>query len=136
VTGGSRRVSRWTLIFDGDCRFCRGQVGAVKRLDSADRIDLVPYQAAELESYGVSRKAAEQAMHLVAPSGAVWSGAAAARELFRLMPVLRPLAWLFRVPGVMFVAERMYRWVARRRHRFGCESSTCKRGAAKSRPRA
>ncbi len=136
MSGSSSRVSKWTLIFDGDCRFCRRQVGAVKRWDSAGRIDPVAYQVAELEPYGVSLKAAEQAMHLVAPSGAVWSGAAAARELFRLLPVLRPLAWLFRVPGVMFVTERAYRWVARRRHRFGCESSACKRGTSESRPPA
>ena len=108
----------------------------MKRWDSVGRIDPVPYQVAQLDSYGVSLQEAEQAMHLIAPSGVVWSGAAAARELLRLLPLLRPLAWLFRIPGVMLVAERVYRWVARRRHRFGCDSSACKRGASKSRPKA
>ncbi len=121
-------VSGWTLIYDGDCKFCRRQVNLIARWDRMDRLTAVPFQTAELELYGVSREAAEQAMQLVAPSGAVWSGAAAARELAGLLPTLRPFVWMFRVPGAMFLAERTYRWIARHRHRLGCESSVCRRG--------
>lgn len=121
-------VPGWTLIYDGECGFCRRLVDLVLRWDRAGRLATVPFQGVVLERYGVSREAAEQAMQLVAPSGAVWSGAAAARELTALLPRLRPLGWLFRVPGAMFLAERTYRWIARNRHRFGCESRFCRRG--------
>lgn len=123
-------MGEWTLIYDGDCRFCRRLVALVSRLDWKARLTVLSFQDADLERYGVSREAAEQAMQLVAPSGAVSSGAEAARDLGRLLPALRPLAWLFHVPGVTGLAERVYRWVARRRHRFGCGSGTCRRGAA------
>jgi predicted DCC family thiol-disulfide oxidoreductase YuxK len=126
-------VSKWTLIYDGECEFCRRQVGLVARWDRAGHIEAVPFQRAELERYGVGRDAAEQAMQLVAPSGAVWSGAAAARELSRLLPTLRPFAWLFYVPGATFIAERTYRWVAKHRHRFGCKSRVCRRGDTRRR---
>jgi predicted DCC family thiol-disulfide oxidoreductase YuxK len=127
-------VREWTLIYDGDCEFCRRLVALVKRLDWKSRLSGMPFQGADLERYGVSHAAAEQAMHLVAPSGGVWSGAAAARELARLLPALRPAAWLFHVPGVMALAERVYRWIARRRHRLGCGSGTCRRGDTARRP--
>ncbi len=120
----------WTLIFDGDCGFCRRQVRWIQRHDARGLIAPVPLQVADLDRYGVSRAAAEEAMHLVAPSGTVWRGAAAARELLRLLPGIRHLVWVFHIPGVMFVAERVYRWVARRRHRFGCESPVCRRGGS------
>ncbi len=121
---------RWTLIYDGDCDFCRRQVRWIQRHDKQGLIAPVPFQVAELDRYGVGPVAAEEAMHLVAPSGTVWRGAAAAREVLRLLPRLRLLVWVFHIPGAMFVAERVYRWVARRRHRFGCDSPVCRRGGS------
>jgi predicted DCC family thiol-disulfide oxidoreductase YuxK len=118
----------WTLIYDGDCEFCQRQVKLVERWDKQGRVDAVPFQHAPLERLGVTQEAAADAMHLVAPSGAVWHGAAATRELMRLLPRTRLLAWIFLLPGVMPLAELVYRWVARRRHRFGCSSDNCHRG--------
>ncbi|MGD2216875.1 MAG: DUF393 domain-containing protein [Gemmatimonadales bacterium] len=121
-------MSNWTLIYDGDCQFCRRQVNRLRKMDQGRRLETVPFQTADLARHGIERSAAEEAMHLVAPGGTVWRGAEAARELFRLLPFGRPLVWLLKAPGAMFAAERVYRWVARRRHRFGCDSSFCRRG--------
>jgi len=121
-------MAHWVLIYDGDCEFCQRQVGLVSRWDERNRIEPLPFREADLESYGVEQQAAEEAMHLVSPAGDVWRGAAAARETLKLLPKLRPLAWLFYLPGAMFVAERLYRWIAKRRHRFGCSSDLCERG--------
>ena len=118
----------WTLVYDGDCEFCDRTVRLLKRWDLQDRVRPIPLQSARLATYGISRSAAEEAMHLVSPAGEVWRGAEAAREIFGLMPGGRPLAWLFRVPGVLRLAERVYAWIARRRHRFGCSSEVCRRG--------
>ena len=121
-------MTTWRLIYDGDCGFCRRQIEFVDRLDAGDVIEFEPFQEADLARYGISRAEAEEAMQLVSPSGNVWAGAEAARELFRTLPRTRPLAWLFKLPGVMFVAKHIYRFIARRRHRFGCESDVCQRG--------
>lgn len=119
----------WTLVYDGDCEFCERTVRLLKRWDRRDRLRPVPFQSADLVSYGIERGAAEEAMHLVSPTGEVWRGAEAGREIAALMPGGRPLAWLFRVPGVLPLAERVYAWIARRRHRFGCSSDVCHRGS-------
>ncbi len=120
-------MSGWTLIYDGDCQFCRRQVERLQRMERRGLVEAVPFQKANLTGLGIELAAAEEAMHLVGPSGTVWRGAEAARELFRLFPLGRPLVWLLAAPGAMFAAERVYRWVARRRHRFGCDSSVCRR---------
>jgi predicted DCC family thiol-disulfide oxidoreductase YuxK len=123
---------RWILIYDGDCEFCQSQIRLVERLDQQRRIEAIPFQSADLEACGVGRQAAEEAMHLVTPSGKVTRGAEAARDVLRLLPRVRLLAWAFQLPGALPVAEGAYRWVARRRHRFGCTSAACRRGVAPS----
>ncbi|HXC61506.1 MAG TPA: DCC1-like thiol-disulfide oxidoreductase family protein [Nitrospiria bacterium] len=40
----------------------------------------------------------------------------AAREILRYLPFGRPLAWLFYLPGVPFLADRLYIWIARNRY--------------------
>jgi predicted DCC family thiol-disulfide oxidoreductase YuxK len=122
-------MDRWTLIYDGDCQFCRRQVDRLRKIEKRGLVQATPFQTADLARFGIELRAAEEAMHLVAPSGTVWRGAEATRELLRLLPFGRPLVWLLRAPGAMFAAERVYRWLARRRHRFGCDSSVCRRGS-------
>lgn len=123
-------MSKWRLIYDGDCGFCRRQIERVDRLDAGNLIEFEPFQEADLAHHGISLAEAQEAMQLVSPGGNVWQGAESAREIFRLLPRTRPLAWLFKLPGVMFVAERIYRFIARRRHRFGCDSEVCHRGSS------
>lgn len=120
----------WTLIYDGDCRFCRRFVRLLERWDRRGRLRAVPFQsAAELALLPpIARASLEQAMHLVSPDGVVLAGAAAAPAILRLLPGGRLLAWTFRIPGVPAFAEVVYRSVARNRHRLGCGSSTCERG--------
>lgn len=118
----------WVLIYDGECEFCRRMIRLVERWDTGDRIRTIPFQSADLSGHEIPRAAAEEAMHLVDPDGRVWRGAIAARELLRALPGGGPIRWLFFVPGVLPVAERVYSWIARRRHRFGCSSGVCQRG--------
>jgi len=55
-----------------------------------------------------------RAVHLVRPDGAVFAGAAATREFCRYVPGGWAVRAVGAIPGVMPVAERVYRYVARR----------------------
>lgn len=59
-------------------------------------------------------------MHLILPDGRVFAGGRAVPEILRLLPGWRLLVWLWRVPGVAWATDRVYAWVAARRHRLGC----------------
>jgi len=126
----SSLLPRWTLIYDGDCRFCRRSVALLRSWDRRGSLRAVSFQSDhDLESLPrISRSSLEQAMHLVAPDGGVLAGAAAAPVILRLLPGGRPLAWAFAIPGVPAVANAVYRAVARNRHRLGCGSTSCSRG--------
>lgn len=110
--------TRPTLVYDGDCSFCRRSVELLRRWDREHRIALVPFQdQASVAAFRIPLPALAAAMHLVLPppDGRVLAGADAVPELLRLLPGKRWLAWGFRIPGVMPLARRLYAWIARRR---------------------
>ena len=111
--------TRPTLIYDGDCGFCRRAVDLLRRWDREQRIALIPFQDhLRMAAFGIPLPALAAAMHLVLPppDGRVLAGADAVPELLRLLPGKRWLASGFRVPGVQGLARRLYAWIARRRH--------------------
>jgi predicted DCC family thiol-disulfide oxidoreductase YuxK len=73
----------------------------------------------------LSDAALDRAMHLVTPDGRVYAGARALSPILSILPGGRLLAPLMRVPGMQPLADRIYAWVAARRHRFGCGPTTC-----------
>src|SRR5438034_6118413 len=110
------RAERPTLIYDGECGFCRKCVDLVLRRDREHRLEVVPFQDRErVARFGIPLPALAAAMHLVLPDGRVFAGADAAPEILRLLPGKRWLAGGFRLPGVRSVARRLYAWIARRR---------------------
>ncbi len=112
---GSRPV-RPTLIYDGECGFCRTWVERVRRWDREHRLAVLPFQdRMQVAAFRIPLPALAAAMHLVLPDGRVFAGADAAPEILRLLPGKRWLAGAFRIPGVLPLARRVYRWIAQQR---------------------
>ena len=106
-----------TLIYDGECGICQQAVRLLKRWDREQILHYVPFQdGAAVARFGIALPALAAAMHLILPDGRVYPGADAVPELLRLFPGKRWLAPLFRIPGVLPIARRIYAWIARRRH--------------------
>lgn len=107
---------RPTLIYDGACGFCQRSVDLVRRWDREQRFVFIPFQdQARVAAFAIPLPALAAAMHLLLPDGRVFAGADAVPEILRLLPGKGSWAWVFRVPGVPFVARRLYGWIARRR---------------------
>lgn len=110
------RPGRATLIYDGNCAFCRRWVERVRGWDRHRRLDLVPYQVPDLESRfpQLSRAECTLRMHLIDAGGAVHRGAAAGREVLRRLPGGWLWALPLRLPGALRIAEPLYAWITRR----------------------
>lgn len=119
---GAELPERWTLLFDGECRVCRRAVQGLRHLDRDGRVDPLPYQDPDVgrRFAWIPTEDLERAMHLVSPEGDAWAGAAALERLLTLLPGGPGWRLLFRVPLVRPLADRLYRWVARNRHKLGC----------------
>lgn len=81
--------------------------------------EVVAYQSADLESFGLTREQCAQAVQYADRSGRVSSGAdAVARVLVDAGLPWSPLGRLMLLPGIIHVARAAYRWVAANRRRF------------------
>ena len=104
-----------TMLLDGDCGFCRRSGAWVARWDRAGRVEQLPLQDRSVPARfpQLDRDALAAALHVVDTHGRSWRGAAACRQVVRVLPGGVLVAWLFGLPG----AEWAYAQVARRRSR-------------------
>jgi predicted DCC family thiol-disulfide oxidoreductase YuxK len=118
------------VLYDGDCAFCTAQAHRVRRL-AAGRLRVEPLQTAWVDVPWVSPDDARRALHLVDRDGRGYAGAAA---IVRLLRLTRPLLGLwvlpYHLPGVRWLADRAYAFVAARRYAIagrteGCASGSC-----------
>jgi predicted DCC family thiol-disulfide oxidoreductase YuxK len=120
---------RAVVLYDGDCPFCQRSIALLKRLDwfkklayhSARDVAGIPPAEVPLDP----AKLLEE-MHLLTPDRRhAPAGYAAFRWIAWRLPLTLPIAPLLYVPGVAWLGNRVYRWVAK--NRFGL--STCHDGA-------
>jgi predicted DCC family thiol-disulfide oxidoreductase YuxK len=124
------KPARDVVVYDGACRFCRGQVGLLRRLDLAGNLSLVslhdPSVGHDFPELSPDRLLSE--MVVVDRQGRARGGAEAVRYLSRRLPLLWPLAPLLHIPGSLPVWGALYRMVARNRYRVAgtCDEGTCR----------
>jgi predicted DCC family thiol-disulfide oxidoreductase YuxK len=103
--------NRPTILFDGDCGFCRGWIDSWQ--DKVDKkVVFKPYQDAVDQFTEVSEAEAKESLQLIEPDGSVYSGAAA---VFKMLTYGSSNAWWWlyeHVPGFSWVSESVYRLVA------------------------
>jgi predicted DCC family thiol-disulfide oxidoreductase YuxK len=113
---------RYTVVYDGACTVCGRLVSILERWDRHGVLEIVPSQRADVQARfpWIPATAYEESVQLVGPGGRTWQGAGAIEQLLRVLPRGRALAWLFRIPLVGPIVDRLYFWFARNRYRFGC----------------
>lgn len=108
------------LLYDGHCRLC---IAGARRLSDWARPGAI--ELANFQDRGVLARFPElthgqcmQAMHLVEPDGRVFRAAEAVVAV--LLTRGRAFAWarLYYLPGLRWLIERAYEWVARNRYRL------------------
>ena len=118
-------LTRPVLLWDGRCGFCRRWVRRLQHWDGARRLDYVAaadrHRIAGLPP--IADRSLDEAMHFVTPDGEAYAGSAALGPILGYLPGGNLLRWVLVLPGVPWMADRTYRWVARHRHELGCEVS-------------
>lgn len=119
------------VLFDGDCAFCQKSVGILRKLDwfgtlhyqSARDEEALPPSAVPLDA-----EAMLEEMHVVTPDRQrAYAGFRAFRWMAWRLPLTLLIAPLLYLPGVPWLGNTVYRWVARNRFKLvPCHNGECK----------
>jgi len=118
-----------TVLYDGDCMFCTFQSRVITWLDWFHAVRLVPIADPSVTEIapGIAREDLHEAMHCVSRSGRIYQGARCIRFISLRMPLAVPVALVLWIPGVIHLAEIVYRFISRRRYAisriFGCKGA-------------
>lgn len=118
-----------TLVYDGECPFCRKWVTRIGRRDRNGTLELVARQTEGLTERFPKLDEADfnTGMRLITPDNVIHVGADAAYQIARRLPFWRRIAWLYRVPGIHWLTRAGYAWIAARRQSLAgkCDDETC-----------
>lgn len=126
------KQKRATLLYDGRCGFC---LASVKRLLVLDLFgDLEPidfHSVVDLKRLHpqLTPERCHSRMQLIEPNGRLSEGFFSVRRMSVRLPLLFPLIPFLYLPGMGWVGQCVYDWVARRRFLFHnsrmCETNQC-----------
>jgi len=117
------------VLYDDQCPMCTFQMRVVTWLDWFNVTTLVPMSDPRAKEVAPSLRPEDlsAAMHCVTKTGRIYRGARCIRYIGMRMPLLVPLALLLWIPGVIWIAEKVYSWVSRNRYIlsrvFGCKEA-------------
>ncbi len=121
---------RWVFYYDGECGFCTFCVRALALADFFGVVTWTAYQELAEPPGGLAWDDLDAAPYLVVrdrgsdaragagSGGKLYRGFYAFRMLTLRLPPLVPLAPLLWLPGVSWLGERAYGWVAANRYRI------------------
>lgn len=122
--------TRAAVLFDGDCPLCQRLARRLARLDWRGKLhfqDARDTPNLPLTPPPLNPDRLLEEMHLVTPDGRVYAGYRAFRWIAWRLPVFWLLAPLLYLPGVPWVGNKLYLWVARRRYRLApCAHGACR----------
>lgn len=118
------------VLFDGMCPFCQASVRVLKRLDWLGWLECRSFREPEHVprlNPPLDPEAMEAEMHAVSHDGRkVRKGFQAFRMISWRLPLLVPIAPLLYFPGVGWIGQKAYLWVARNRFNLiPCKDGVC-----------
>ena len=108
-----------TVFYDGACPRCLRELALYRRFDSRHRVEwfnLVGNEA-RVQAFGIDPGQTLKKLHIRMPDGSIVKDIDAFIVLWREVPLFRPLAACFAIPGLKSVVETLYQAVTLRRLR-------------------
>jgi len=115
-----------TLFFDGACGMCTRSKDLLLKFDRTGKIQTEPLQGPGVaERLGVEPTSLLDAVRWIDANGTVYEGAEATNAAISTAIGNRiPLA-VYRLPGIRFIEDVVYRWVVAHRYKFPGTTPYC-----------
>src|SRR5207248_11052558 len=114
------------LFYDGACGMCTRSVNFLMEHNRAGDLEIAPLQSPGVaERLGIPSDRLLEAMRWLDSSGAVYTGAEAWAAAWSAALGTRLPLRFYRIPGIRFIQNAVYRWVANHRYRFRGTTPSC-----------
>ncbi len=115
-----------TIYFDGECPICIKEIAFYRKHANveANWVDASKLPAGSVVD-GESRYDLLTIMHVRDSDGRWLIAVDAFAAMWRLIPFLRPFAWIFTVPGLKSVWMAAYKLFLKYRNRNVCDEGSC-----------
>lgn len=118
------RRERPVLLYDGDCGFCTTCVRLLERIEPD--AEIIAWQLTDLAELGITEEQAADAVQWVQIDGAISSGhEAIAAVLSTAGGIWKIIGRTILVPGISWMAAKLYRLVADNRYRLPGSTPAC-----------
>ncbi len=123
-----KNTQKLVLLFDGSCNFCTACAELVRLLDWQHRLQCLPFQAPDVpQSYRLTIAQCEQAAWAISPNGYLYRGAQAVCATLDAIVGLPVFLFLYRLPGIGRIEDKIYAWIAKNRRFFPGIRPYCER---------
>ena len=124
-------ITTGTLFFDGACGMCTRSRDLLLKMDRTGNLHTEPLQSpGAAERLGIAPASLLESVRWLDSSGAVYSGAEAANAAFSAAVGTRITLAIYRIPGIRFLEDALYRYVAAHRYKFPGTTPYCESNPA------
>jgi len=124
-------ITTGTLFFDGACGMCTRSRDLLLKMDRTGNLHTEPLQSpGAAERLGIAPASLLVSVRWLDSSGAVYSGAEAANAAFSAAVGTRITLAIYRIPGIRFLEDALYRYVAAHRYKFPGTTPYCESNPA------
>ena len=125
------RRARSVLIYDGDCAFCTACARALLRI--GPDAEILAWQLTDLAELGIAEEQATDAVQLVQIDGTIHSGHQAIAAILNTAgPIWKIIGHTVLLPGISWMAAKVYRLIADNRYRLPGSTPACARSPAQA----
>jgi len=122
-------AAKYAILYDDTCAMCAFQMKLLTWMDWFHSFRLVPMSSAETQELApeLTPEQLSAAIHCITPQKDIHRGARCIRFASMRMPLLFPLGLFLWIPGVIVIAEIIYKWISENRYilskLFGCKDA-------------
>ncbi|MBJ8344174.1 thiol-disulfide oxidoreductase DCC family protein [Antrihabitans sp. YC2-6] len=114
------------LLYDRDCGFCVKSANFLARIDRRGRVNMTALQEKGApERFGLTLDQALEQVWATDSHGTRYGGAGAVNLVFGAALGTRIPLYIYKIPGIRWVQDAVYRWVAANRYRLPGKGGTC-----------
>ena len=117
---------RPVLVYDGDCAFCTSCARILER--TGPDAEIVAWQLTDLAALGLTEQQAADAVQWVETDGTVRAGHEAIAAILKTAGrIWKLIGRMILLPGISWIAAKVYRLVAENRYRLPGSTPACAR---------